>query len=179
MLLAGCRRGSSPPAPGDSVSTGEPATSAVAALPETFADVAPGDTGAVIGIMQRTMSSVDGALDQMQRRDTSIVPPPPDTVPQLISLWTVAGVPRKLVVSDSSALAGMVPDTSIWFVGGDVSVVQEPADLFAFDAGKMLLWTDQGFEPRLDVTDQQVMAQETAVMARAEQLLALFGIKLP
>ncbi len=141
--------------------------------------MAPGDTGAVIGIMQRTMSDIDGALDQMQRRDTLIVPPPPDTVAQQVSLWTVDGVPRKLVVSDSNAFAGMTPDTSFWFVGGDVSVVQEPSDLFAFDAGRVLLWTDQGFEPRLDVTDQQVMAQETAVMTRAEQLLALFGIKLP
>ncbi len=149
------------------------------AAPLTYEDVAPGDTGAVLDIMRRTMSTVDAALDQMVRRDTLVVPPPPDTVPQRVSLWSVNGVPRKLVVSDSNAFAGMTPDTSIWFVGGDVSVVQEPADLFAFDAGKMLLWTDQAFDPRQDVTQAQVMAQETAVMQRAEQLLALFGVKLP
>jgi hypothetical protein len=180
VLIAGCRRGSPPPGSGGSISASEPVASAQAATaPATFRDVAPGDTAAVIDIMQRTMSDIDGALDQMQRRDTLVVPPPPDTVAQRVTLWSVDGVPRKLVVSDSNAFAGMVPDTSIWFLGGDVSVVQLPYDVLAFDAGNMLLWTDQALVPRTDVSTQQIMTAEGVIMNRAEQLLALFGVKLP
>jgi hypothetical protein len=140
--------------------------------------VPPGDTAEVISLMRRTMQQIDAGLVTMQRRDTTIQAVT-DSAPRYVTLWLEDHVPRKLVISDSAATTGLVAQTAIWFVGGDVSVVQQPFDLYAFDSGRIVLWTDDGMMPRTDISESARMARETQILDSARVWLKTFGVGLP
>lgn len=173
VLLAGCQgRHKAAPAPGG-VST----SSFNGVAPAQFSDLAPGDTASVIAMMHQIMQQVDRALPQMQRRDTVAVAPG-DTVAHRFSLWRDAGVVRKLTVSDTAANLDNA-ETDVWFVGGDVSIVQEVSDVFAFDNGRIVLWTDETLTPRSGITSAMLMQQETLLINRVRGWAGVFGVTLP
>ncbi len=114
----------------------------------------------------------------MTERDTTL-PPVADSQPRHLAAWLQEGVVRKLVVADSGGNGPGSGETDIWFLGGDVAVLQQVADVYAFDAGRIVLWTDGTLQPRTDVDQQLVMAKETQLIDSARQWLAVFGIALP
>ncbi len=125
------------------------------------------------------MREIDGALPTMLQRDT-VVTLAGDSIPHRVTIWLMDSTNlRKLVVTDSSEKAGLISQTSFWFVGGEVSVVQHPTDMLAIDADRIILWTDETLEPRTDVTEQARMAKETATIDEARRWAGVFGIKLP
>jgi hypothetical protein len=129
-------------------------------------------------MMRQTMQQIDAGLPQMTERDTTL-PPVADSQPRHLAAWLQEGVVRKLVVADSGGNGPGSGETDIWFLGGDVAVLQQVADVYAFDAGRIVLWTDGTLQPRTDVDQQLVMAKETQLIDSARQWLAVFGIALP
>lgn len=176
VLLAGCRSDPAPP-PGlaqDSTANAAPS----AATPTSFSELAPGDTAAVLLIMRQTMQDIDGALGGLARRDTVLVAEAGQE-PRRLSLWLEDGVPRKLTVSEPNEMGRMLGESAFWFVQGEVRVVQQPHDAYAFDADRILVWTDESLVPLSDVTGEERMARERDVVEEAHRWLAVFGVKLP
>jgi hypothetical protein len=129
-------------------------------------------------MMRQVMQSIDAGLAQMTHRDT-LLPPVSDSLPRHLSMWFEGDVVRKLVVTDSGGNGPGAGETDVWFLGGDVAVVQQIGDVYAFDAGRIVLWTDGTLEPRTDITPDLLMAREAALIDRVRQWLAVFGVQLP
>lgn len=176
LALAGCR--SEPaPAPGPAEDAALSGTQ-VAAAPATFAELAPGDTAAVILIMRRTMEEIEAALPGLTRRDTTLAPEPNQEARRL-SIWLEDGVPRKLVVSEPNDAGQMMDESIFWFVQGEVRVVQQPTAAYAFDADRILVWTDENLVPLTDITPDVRMIREREVLEQQQKWLALLGVTLP
>lgn len=124
------------------------------------------------------MQDVDAGLPQMTKRDT-FLPPVADSQPRHLTAWLDVGVVRKLVATDSGGNGPGAGETDVWFLGGDVAVVQQIADVYAFDAGRIVLWTDGTLQPRTDITTDVLMARETSLIDRVRQWLAVFGVQMP
>jgi hypothetical protein len=173
VLITGCRNGPKPAAtPGDVI------TPIGAAGPAQFADLPPGDTAAVLDLMRQTMREIDAGLPQMTQRDTTL-PPVADSVARHLTVWLQDGVPRKMTSRpDSTANGASDGETDIWFVGGEVAVVQRVADSYALDGGRIVLWTDESLQPRTDVLPAQVMGRENELEALARGWLGVFGLRI-
>ena len=174
ILVAGCRIGARPDsAPGDaSGPTGN------GAAPANFSDLAPGDTAAVIAMMRQIMHSVDAGLGEMTQRDTTIAPGA-DSTSHHYTIWLQDGVPRKLVVIDSTGHGQNNTETDAWFMGGDLAVLLQVSDAYAFDSDRIVLWTDEALQPRADATADALMAKQGALAEAVRGWLALVGIKAP
>ena len=174
LLVAGCRIGSKPGAvPGDA---GVPTLGTAA--PGQFSDLAPGDTAGVIVMMRQTMGSIDAGLDAMIRRDT-ILPPGADATSRQLTVWLQGGAPRKLVVVDSTGHGQHNTETEVWFIGGDVAVLLQMTDAYAFDGDRIVLWTDEALQPRIDATSDAMMVQQAALVKTVRGWLGVLGFKLP
>lgn len=175
LLLVGCRSQQAP-APGleQDSTAGIPASQ----VPTTFSELAPGDTASVLLIMRRTMSDIDGALETFVKRDTTLAPELGQEARRL-TLWLEDGVPRKLLVTEPDESGRMLRESHFYFVQGEVRVVQQPNDAYAFDADRILVWTDESLVPLVDITPETRMTREHQVVEQARQWLALFGLSLP
>jgi hypothetical protein len=171
IMLAGCH------ARTRVTETDAPASLGTAA-PGQFTDLAPGDTNAVLDMMRQTMQSIDAGLGDMTQRDTTILPVG-DSVSHHLTVWLQQGVPRKLVVIDSAGHGQDNAETAVWFMGGDVSVIQQVTDSYAFDSDRIVMWTDDVLQPRADVTADQMMAKQAALIAQVRGWLHVFGIGMP
>lgn len=129
-------------------------------------------------MMRQTMQNIDAGLAQMTERDTVLVPVA-DSLPRHLSIWLENGAVRKLAVVDSGGNGPGAGETEVWFLGGDVAVLQQTGDVYAFDAGRIVLWTDGVLEPRTDITPDLRMAREASLIDRVRQWLAAFGVQLP
>lgn len=129
-------------------------------------------------MMRQTMQNIDAGLPQMTQRDT-ILSPVADSQPRHLTAWLENGVVRKLMVADSGGNAPGTGETDVWFFGGDLAVVQQVADAYAFDAGRIVLWTDGTLQPRTDITPDLVMAREASLIETVRRWLGVFGVTLP
>jgi len=66
-----------------------------------------------------------------------------------------------------------------WFVQGEVRVVQQPSAAYAFDADRILVWTDESLVPLTDITADARMIRERDVIEQARKWLTLLGAPLP
>jgi hypothetical protein len=128
--------------------------------------------------MRLTMSEIDSSLDGFERRDT-VLATSPDSEPRRLSVWLQRGSPRKLTVSEPNESGHMVGESSYWFIAGELSVVQGMADAYAFDADRIVLWTDQMLVPVSTFTRAERMARERFLVDQAHTYLAAYGIVLP
>src|SRR5450759_2727663 len=103
----------------------------------------------------------------------------PDSEPRRLSVWLQRGSPRKLTVSEPNESGHMVGESSYWFIAGELSVVQGVADAYAFDADRIVLWTDQMLVPVSTFTRAERMARERLLVDQAHTYLAAYGIVLP
>ena len=174
VLIAGCRIG--PKA--DSTSGGAAPNTLGAAAPGQFADLAPGDTAGVIAMMRQTMRSIDAGLDSMIRRDTTLAPDA-DSTSRHLTVWLQEGVPRKLVIVDSTGHGQNNTETAAWFMGGDLAVLVQVTDAYAFDGDRIVLWTDDAMQPRVDAATDVMMVRQAALVATVRDWLRAFGIELP
>jgi hypothetical protein len=145
--------------------------------PAQFSDLPPGDTAAVVAMIRQTMRDIDASLAQMTEHDTTLAAVA-DSQPRRVSVWLDNNVVRKLVVTDSGGNGPGAGETEIWFVGGDVAVVQQVSDVYALDDGRIVLWTDEALQPRDDVTSAMLMTKQQALMEFAREWLAIVGITL-
>ncbi len=130
-------------------------------------------------MVRQTMQQIDADLGSMTERD-SVAPAVGDSALTRVSVWLQNGVIRKLrAAPDSLSKGPNGGEIEIWFTGGDVAVVQTFSDLYAFDSGRIVLWTDESFQPRVDLGSDQVMAEENTLMTMAQRWTSLFGITLP
>ncbi len=174
ILVAGCQGGHKPPAAPGRVSP----LVGNGVAPAQFSDLAPGDTAGVIAMMRQTMSTINMQLDSMTRRDTTVTLPG-DSVPHRLVVWQQHGEVRKLMVTGVDSTGQNNGETDVWFTGGDVSVIEQVSDFYAFDFGRIVLWTDDAMDPRTDVTSDLVMARETQLMDVVRRWLMVFGVALP
>lgn len=173
-ILAGCR---SQQAPAPGLEFAPSADSTTTAAPATFAELAPGDTGSVVAIMRRTMTDIDGALNAYEKRDT-VLDAEPGAEPRRVTLWLEGTVPKKLQVTEPDEAGRMRRESMFWFVQGEVRVVQQPTDAYAFDADRILVWTDESLIPLPDVPTDLRMAREHDVIEQAKRWLGVFGVQL-
>jgi hypothetical protein len=157
---------------------GDSAGSTVGSAPAQFSDLAPGDTSGVIAMMRQVMRQIDAALPQMVERDT-VLPAVADSQPRHLAIWLENGVVRKLAVGDSGGNGPGAGETDVWFMGGDVAVMQRIADMYAFDSDRIVLWTDESFQPQTEAPKEFLMARQTELIDLVRQWLRIFGIELP
>lgn len=102
-----------------------------------------------------------------------------NSVSRHITVWLQEGIPRKLVVIDSSGHGQNNTETDVWFMAGDVAVLLQVTDAYAFDADRIVLWTDESLQPRPDVTGELLMRKQTALIETVRVWLQSLGIALP
>ena len=124
------------------------------------------------------MEEIEATLPDLTRRDTTLAPEP-NQEPRRLSIWLEDGVPRKLIVSEPNDAGQMLDESVFWFVQGELRVVQQPTDAYAFDADRILVWTDESLIPRTDVSVDARMVREREVVEQARKWLALLGQTLP
>lgn len=174
VLLAACGGGEAVPQADSLV----PAASVVEApLPTSVAEIAPGDTGAIVGLMRRTMSAGDDALGSLERRDTTLALAAGEA-PQQLTLWLDGGLPFKLAVTEPTETGALLAETAVWFVNGEVRVVQEPFAAFLFEADRLVLWTDETLVP-IDVPEAEKATRAAAVLDSVRVRLGVFGVGYP
>ena len=172
VLIAGCRIGPKT----DSTSGGAAPGTLGTAAPGQFSDLAPGDTAGVIAMMRQTMRSIDAGLDSMIRRDTTLASGGDSTAHHL-TVWLQEGVPRKLVIVDSTGHGQNNTETAAWFMGGDLAVLVQVTDAYAFDGDRIVLWTDDAMQPRADAAADVTMVRQAALVESVRAWLAVFGNK--
>lgn len=175
VILSGCRSQSAP-TPG--LAQDSAGNTPAAQVPASFSELAPGDTASVVLIMRRAMADIDGAVADFTRRDTALAPDPGQE-PRRLTLWLEDNVPRKLLVTEPDESGRMQRESMFYFVQGEVRVVMQPNDGYAFDADRILLWTDESLIPLADVTSELRMAREREVIEAARQWLSVFSLRLP
>ncbi|MGH7592816.1 MAG: hypothetical protein ACRELE_03050 [Gemmatimonadales bacterium] len=153
-------------------------SSSAGSAPAQFSDLATGDTAGVIAMMRQTMQGIDAGLPHMTQRDTMLAAVA-DSQPRHLTAWLQDGLVRKLVVTDSGGTGPGGGETDVWFLGGDVAVVEQVADVYALDAGRIVLWTDGTLQPRTDIPHDLLMTRETFLIATVGTWLGVFGIRLP
>ncbi|MEO8479090.1 MAG: hypothetical protein ABI542_05595 [Gemmatimonadota bacterium] len=175
-LVAAC--GCSTPAPDRPEAEPPPAEqSRSAARPLSLADISPGDTVALVRLMESLMADGDRALELSVRRDTT-VPAVLVDQPRQLSLWLFDDHPVKLVASEADAEGRMTSETLVWFHGGEVSVVQAPFSMHLFDGDRLVLTTDEGMMP-LEPTDEVRTQLERSIIDSVKVRLAAFGVRYP
>lgn len=153
------------------------AEAAPAGVPASIAELAPGDTLGLLGLMRREIDDGDAATATAVRRDTTM-PTEGYREPRRLTLWTVSDVPVKLVATEPNDAGLMRGETIAWLRGGEVRVVQEPFTILAFDADRLVLWTDEAMVP-VDVTDADRSTRERAVIDSVKARLRVFGLGYP
>ena len=129
-------------------------------------------------MMRQIMRGIDAGLGPMVLRDTT-VGAVANSVSRHITVWLQEGIPRKLVVIDSSGHGQNNTETDVWFMAGDVAVLLQVTDAYAFDADRIVLWTDESLQPRPDVTGELLMRKQTALIETVRVWLQSLGIALP
>ncbi|MEO5800581.1 MAG: hypothetical protein ABIZ70_02200 [Gemmatimonadales bacterium] len=175
MILSGCRSQGAP-APG--LEQDSAGSTAAAQIPTSFSELAPGDTASVVLIMRRTMADIDGATADFTKRDTTL-DPEQSQEPRRLTLWLEDNVPRKLLVTEPEESGRMMRESVFYFVQGELRVVLQPNDGYAFDADRILVWTDESLVPLADVTPELRMQRERDVLDQAHRWLGVFGVQLP
>lgn len=176
LALWGCSAEAPPVEP---VEGGETPVAAVAppVSPASLAEIAPGDTGAILGLMRRVMTEGDGAAFTADRRDTTLAPEPSQE-PRRVTLLTRSGELLKLIWTEPNDAGQMTGEAQAWFVDGEVRVLQEPYAAFFLDGDRIVLWTDEALDP-VPVPETDRMAREQAITAQLRARLALFGVSYP
>ena len=129
-------------------------------------------------MMRQVMHSIDAGVDSMARRDTTVMPAG-DSVSHHLAVWLQEGVPRKLVVVDSTGHGQNNSETDVWFMGGDVAVLLQVTDAYAFDGDRIVLWTDEALQPRSEATSDALMAKQAALIETVRGWLRTLGLALP
>lgn len=143
----------------------------------SLADIPPGDTVALVRLMESLMTDGDRALTLSVRRDTA-VPAVLVDQPRRLSLWLYNDHPVKLVASETDADGRMTDETRVWFHGDEVSVVQAPFSVHLFDGDRLVLTTDEGMMP-LDPSGQEQLQLERSIIDSVKVRLAAFGVRYP
>lgn len=154
------------------VEAGTPAT-----VPSSLAEIAPGDTGAILGLMRRVMTAGDSVALLAERRDT-VLPAGGEREPRRLTLYTRGGELLKLVATEPNDAGQMVGETAAWFVGGEVRVVLEPFAGYFLDGDRLVLWSDATLVP-IGVPEADRMARERAVLDTLQARLGAFGVRYP
>jgi hypothetical protein len=147
------------------------------ASPASLAEIAAGDTGAILGLMRRVMTEGDGVAFTADKRDTTLAPEPSQE-PRRVTLLTRNDELLKLIWTEPNDAGQMTGETQAWFVDGEVRVLQEPFAAFFLDGDRIVLWTDESLEP-VPVPETDRMARETAITATLRARLALFRVDYP
>ncbi len=114
----------------------------------------------------------------MMRRDTTLAPGADSTAHHL-TVWLQEGVPRKLVIIDSTGHGQNNTETAAWFMGGDLAVLLQLTDAYAFDGDRIVLWTDEALQPRVDAAADVTRARQAALVENVRTWMAMLAIKLP
>lgn len=176
LVLSGCGAEPAPPVE----QAGEPAPPAAPGgtfAPSSLAEIPPGDTGAILGLMRRVMTEGDGAAFTADKKDTTLAPEPSQE-PRRVTLLTRNGELLKLIWTEPNDAGQMTGETEAWFVDGEVRVLQEPFAAFFLDGDRIVLWTDEALEP-VPVPEADRMAREQAITVLLRARLALFGMNYP
>lgn len=177
LVISGC--GGDAPSEED-VAVGAPGPAPATDAPRSpafLAEIAPGDTGAILGLMRRVMTEGDGAVPSADRRDTTLAAEPSQE-PRRVTLYTRDEALLKLVWTEPNDAGRMTGETQVWFVEGEVRVLQEPFAAFFLDGDRIVLWTDEALEP-VAVPDADRMLREQAITAMLRARLGLFGRNYP
>ena len=126
-------------------------------------------------MMRQLMRNIDAGLAQMTQRDTTFGGGT-DSVFHHLTVWLQDAVPRKLVVVDSAARGQSNSETDVWFMGGDIAVLLQTADAYAFDSDRIVLWTDEALQPRTEATVPLLMAKQTELIGAVQRWLAALGL---
>ncbi len=176
LMISGCSAKAPPPEPVEDV--GAPATTDGPAFsPASLAEIPPGDTGAILGLMRRVMTEGDGAAFTADLRDTTLAPEPAQQA-RRVTLLTRNDELLKLIWTEPNDAGQMTGETQAWFVDGEVRVLQEPFAAFFLDGDRIVLWTDEALEP-VPVPETDRMAREQAITSQLRARLALFGVDYP
>ncbi len=127
-------------------------------------------------MMRQTMRGIDAGLSVMTQRDTTLTS---DSTSHHLTAWLQGGAVRKLTVIDSTDGRQNNVETDLWFMGGDVAVLLQAADAYAFDSDRIVLWTDESLNPRGDITPDLMMARQAMLIDQAQRWLAMLGVKTP
>ncbi|MDX2206955.1 MAG: hypothetical protein SFU57_04880 [Gemmatimonadales bacterium] len=176
LALAGCDRAAPPDDPGAAADAAADISFSPDAGPSSLAEIAPGDTGAIIGLMRRVMTEGDAVMETAERRDTTTTAAVGQ--PRRLTLFTLSGQPLKLVAAEPEQVGNLPAETAAWFVAGEVRVVQGPFDAYFLDGDRLVLWTDASLVP-IAVPETDRMEREREVVDSVRSRLERFGIRYP
>lgn len=147
------------------------------AEPASLAELAPGDTSGVLALIRRTIDATNSAAASAVRRDTTM-PSEGYREARRLTLWTVDGIPVKLIATEPNDAGLMTGETIVWFVTGEVRAVQEPFDVLYFEIDRLALWTDEAMVP-VEIPESDRMTKERMVIDSVKARLAKFGLAYP
>lgn len=177
VLLLGCgsadREG-----PGGEVPTDSPAmVTDRPAEPASLADVAPGDTAAILALIRGWIRTGDDLAATLVPRDT-LLDAGEGLEPRRLRLWVQDGRPVKLHATEPNATDRVPGETVVWFRLGEIAVAQRSPGTFLFAADGLIFSADESLVPvALDPELESRIEREVLDSVKAR--LAVFGMGYP
>jgi hypothetical protein len=128
-------------------------------------------------MIRQIMLQIDAGLPQMVEHDTTFAAVA-DSQPRHLVIWLEHGVVRKLAITDSGGNGPGAGETDVWFMGGDVAVVQDVNNIYALDSDRIVLWTDESFEPQTEMAREFVMTRQVELLERIRAWARVLGVEL-
>lgn len=98
---------------------------------------------------------------------------------RIVRLWSEAGAPILLTVTEPTDAGRMTGLSSYYFREGRVAFVRGPLNRYVFRDTVLVFWVDDSLRPLVDVPPRDLEARQQFLLAEVRQYLAMFGVETP
>ena len=99
--------------------------------------------------------------------------------PRIVRLWSEAGAPILLTVTEPTDAGRMTGLSSYYFRGGRLAFVRGPLNRYVFRDTVLVFWVDDSLRQLVDIPPRDLEARQQFLLAEVRQYLAMFGVETP
>lgn len=99
--------------------------------------------------------------------------------PRVVRLWSDAGSPILLTVTEPDDSGRMTGLSSYYFREGRLAFVHGPLNRYVFRDTVLVFWVDDSLRPLVDIPPRDLEARQQFLLAEVRQYLAMFGVETP
>lgn len=123
--------------------------------------------------------AIDRRLASVTPQENTLARERPGWDPRIVRLWSEAGAPILLTVTEPTDAGRMTGLSSYYFREGRVAFVRGPLNRYVFRDTVLVFWVDDSLRALADVPPRDLEARQQFLLAEVRQYLAMFGVETP